>query len=122
MDFTWGQRAGHMAGLVVADGYSGHGAGVNCPEMQEVAMVGPLPRGVYTVMPPITHPRLGPVAMALVPDAANEMFGRSAFYIHGDNGRGDRSASEGCIVLPRAARNAIAQAVSNRHNRLEVVE
>ena len=122
MDFTWRQRAGHMAGGVAADGYSGHGVGVNCPEMQDESMVGPLPRGKYTVMPAVTHPKLGPVAMALVPDFENVMYGRSAFFIHGDNNRGDRSASEGCIILPRAVRNVIAQTVSGGHNRLEVVE
>jgi len=35
----------------------------------------------------------------LTPDSSNNMFGRSKFQIHGDNGKGDQSASHGCIIL-----------------------
>jgi hypothetical protein len=36
------------------------------------------------------------------------MFGRSGFFIHGDNQAMNHTASEGCIILPHAARIAIA--------------
>jgi len=45
--------------------------------------------------------------MRLTPDPANEMYGRGGFLIHGDNGRGNQSSSEGCIILNRNIRNQI---------------
>jgi hypothetical protein len=50
---------------------------------------------------------MGNYHIGLTPDPGNDMHGRSGFYIHGDNGKGDRSASEGCIILPRAVRERI---------------
>lgn len=35
----------------------------------------------------------------LIPDKSNEMFGRTGFQAHGDNGKGNQSASKGCIIL-----------------------
>jgi hypothetical protein len=35
------------------------------------------------------------------------MYGRSAFLIHGDNFQNDRSASSGCIILPRTVRETV---------------
>ena len=32
------------------------------------------------------------------------MFGRDNFQIHGDNGKGDKSASKGCIILNQSDR------------------
>lgn len=92
---------------LVAAGYSGKGIGLNNPDMQSMSRVGPVPQGVYDVHPARDHPQLGPAALRLKPWPSNEMFGRSAFLIHGDNRKGDRSASEGCIVVPRTARNHI---------------
>ena len=43
----------------------------------------------------------------LDPFPSNDMYGRSGFYIHGDNPRGDKSASEGCIILARPIREAV---------------
>jgi hypothetical protein len=39
------------------------------------------------------------------------MFGRSAFYIHGDlvSAPGQHLASEGCIILAREIRNTIGE-------------
>jgi hypothetical protein len=54
-----------------------------------------------------------PASMRLDPDTANQMFNRNGFLIHGDNTRADHSASDGCIVLNRTARDAIAN--SNDH-------
>ena len=54
------------------------------------------------------HPNLGPVAMPLTPDPGNEMHGRSDFWIHGDNPDMNQTASQGCIIMSRPTREAIA--------------
>lgn len=96
-------------GQLLASGYAGGNCGKN-PEginnhaMQHVRAVGPLPVGFYDMVEMIPqHPRLGPYVIVLEPDSGNEMFGRSAFRIHGDTTE-PRCASEGCIILPRWAR------------------
>ena len=91
--------------LYQAIGYAGRWDGRNRPEADHLATIGPLPRGFYRVGKPRRHPRLGPLALPLQPFQTNEMFGRAGFYIHGDNRTGD--ASHGCIILNRAAREAI---------------
>lgn len=94
--------------------------GLNAPDMDNVKCVGPLPRGWYTIGKPVTHKTLGPVCMFLQPDAANDMHGRSAFYIHGwaTNPAKKWQSSEGCICLPNIARVAIS---ASGFTRLEVV-
>ena len=109
MSWFYVQRTGalfHGAKWIVT-GYSGHGEGLNNPAMQGVQAIGPLPVGTYAIAPARTSKRLGPVVLDLLPDANNEMFGRSLFRIHGDNSKGDRSASDGCIILPRNVREFI---------------
>jgi RHS repeat-associated protein len=96
----------------VDTGYSGHDEGVNTPDMQSVPFVGPIPQGTYAIGEAYYHKRpdgsgLGPVTMNLDPNKATDTFDRDLFRIHGDNGRGDKSASEGCIVLPRKTRDRI---------------
>jgi RHS repeat-associated protein len=106
---------------VATNGYSGHGAGVNNPSMQHVQKEGPIPLGSYTIGRQQTHVGANgplPASMRLTPDPDNEMHGRSGFLIHGDNSRGDRTASEGCIILARAIRNDI---VASGDNCLRVV-
>jgi len=109
MTWSWRQAAGRLErdGKTVAMGYSGHGEGLNNPEMEAAAGVGPIPRGRWRIGPAERHPRLGPVAMPLTPDG-HDAHGRTAFFIHGDNSRGDQSASHGCIILPRSVRQEIA--------------
>lgn len=92
--------------LYEALGYAGRAEGRNNADLQEKIGIGPLPRGSYSVGLPHTHPRLGPIAFRLRPTPETQMFGRSAFFIHGDNRRND--ASYGCIVLPRRDRENIA--------------
>jgi hypothetical protein len=89
-------------GTHVATGYSGHGRGKNNTTLQSVRNVGPIPCGVYTIGEAMNHPKLGPIAIPLVQDPGNVMFGRDRFYAHGDNKKHD--ASLGCIILPRKAR------------------
>jgi hypothetical protein len=93
---------------LVAVGYAGTGEGRNNPDMQHVKNTGPLPVGLYYIEKSMTHPKLGPVALPLMPDPGNVMHGRSAFYIHGDNATND--ASEGCIILQRMTREFLAKA------------
>lgn len=118
---TYSQRAGlfRINGWA-AIGYSGHGAGLNNPKMQQVKDVGPIPQGVYTIEPPHADPVVGPVAMRLQPAEANEMFGRGDFLIHGDNAAMNQTASEGCIVLPHSARVEIGAAVLMGNTQLTV--
>ena len=122
MTWTWNQSNGILShdGKYVATGYSGHGSGVNNPSMQNVPNVGPLPRGAWTIGEMIPkHPDLGPVVMPLEPDEGTDTFGRGGFFIHGDDVRapGMEEGSKGCIVLPRVARQAMAD---SQDNQLEV--
>ncbi len=105
-----------LDGAPLATGYAGgnmgqNPEGVNNPAMQNVAKVGPLPCGNYTLGAPIDSETTGPYSIPLVPDPANEMFGRSGFFIHGDKvGHvGERIASEGCIIMPLAIRQQAYQ-------------
>lgn len=84
----------------VFNGYAGNGPGLNNPAMQNVPKVGPLPVGQYTIGElESSHGHLGTNVAALIQSEANDMFGRSAFYIHGRKGPDDMDASEGCIVM-----------------------
>lgn len=90
-----------------AQGYAGHGLGKNNPAMQNVRGCGPLPVGIYTPQAPFDSPDHGKFAMRLVPDAGVEEFGRAGFMMHGDSIEHPGEASEGCIVQPRFAREAV---------------
>jgi hypothetical protein len=81
--------------------------GVNNPDLCNVRDVGPLPPGDYTIGAPVEHPKLGPFALPLTPAATNEMFGRSDFFMHGDNPAENESASEGCPVVRRPTRETV---------------
>lgn len=100
--------------IVVGHGYSGHGDGLNNPASCNVKDVGPLPQGSYTIGPPADNPHVGLFAMALTPDPSNEMFGRSGFFIHGDNPQMNHTASDGCIILANAIRRDIAGSGDNQ--------
>lgn len=100
--WTYCQTSGIIVhnGIFFTHGYAGHGEGKNNPTMQEIHDVGPLPRGRYKAGEAKHHPRLGPLTMELIPDPANRMFGRFAFYIHPDSIESPGQASLGCIVVP----------------------
>lgn len=96
-------------------GYSGNTVGLDNPAWTAHIGVGPLPVGIYTIGPahtPLDH--LGPVAMPLVPHPANEMFGRSGFFMHGDNDRLNHSASDGCLIFARGFRDQVDQSPDDR--------
>lgn len=112
MAFTYVQRTGSIYwpdGKKMGIGYSGHGTGLNNPDMQASVGIGPLPIGIYFIAPPHTPvDHLGPVALPLVPDKGNNMHGRSGFLIHGDNWAMNHTASNGCVILSRGFREMIS--------------
>lgn len=118
--WTYRQARGLLTrdGSFEGTGYSGHGPGLNSPAMQHVIGVGPCPQGLYTIGHWHDEPHLGPCVAHLEPDASNEMFGRSALYIHGDNKKGDQSGSDGCIVLGPFIRHAMKD---SQDNQLQVI-
>lgn len=108
MPWTYSQKTGALTdpnGNVVEVGYSGAGPYANRPLAERLEDRGPIPTGVYTMASAVQHPTCGPVSLPLEPDAANEMWGRSAFLIHGDNE--DHTASTGCIILTRPTRELL---------------
>lgn len=110
MPWKFEQRSGAFYrpnGELLGQAYAGHGPGVNNPDMESTPDVGPIPKGLWEIGPAFTHPKAGPVTMRLSLQKGT-LYGRSGFLIHGDNAKGDRSASNGCIVLPRWARLEIS--------------
>lgn len=94
--------------LPIAKGYSGFREYRNNPAFETRRALGPIPRGIWLVNQAVQHPRLGPVALSLEPENVPSLSGRSEFFIHGDNARGDFSASTGCIIVGREARDFVA--------------
>lgn len=105
-------------GARVAHGYSGSPAGKNDPTKQNIAKVGPIPRGSYTIGIPFNSSTHGPFCLRLTPAPTNEMFGRDGFLMHGDSIEHPGAASEGCIIMPRLIRESVA---SSRDSVLVVV-
>ncbi len=68
--------------------------------------VGPIPRGEWSIGDEFKHEILGPVAIRLTP-VGHKAHGRDSFLIHGDNDKGDKSASNCCIILLRDLREQI---------------
>src|SRR5579863_1881085 len=103
--YTYHQATGLLEhnGIPLLTGYAGHGAGINKPAMQDQHDIGPLPQGRYTMTTLFDSPRTGLATIVLDPDAANQMFGRAGFRIHGDNQAANRTASDGCIIAGHAA-------------------
>ena len=122
MAFQYEQSTGRLTrdGELISTGYSGNGPAMNNPGMQSLQMHGPIPQGTYTIQPAITDARTGPMSMHLVPSETNNMFGRSAFLIHGDNASLDHTASDGCIIMSHDVRVTVAQAVMTGDNQLTV--
>ena len=124
MPFTFEQATGKLWHNItlIGTGYAGaFGPTQNNPNAQEQADKGPLPQGWYTVGAPTSATRCGVEALPLTPDANNQMFGRSGFYIHGDLIGDLGHASDGCIIQGKATRDIVAAAVENGDNRLQVV-
>jgi hypothetical protein len=107
--WTWDQSAGELSrdGRAVSRGYAGSGRGRNNPAMQAAVGVGPIPRGDWRITEVKDSPNTGPFTLVLQPNADTDTCGRSAFRIHGDSVANPGTASHGCIILPRIAREAI---------------
>jgi hypothetical protein len=95
------------AGGWFAGGYSGRGDGLNNPAMQHVVSTGPIPQGWYRIGPLTSSKRTGKNISNLTPLPETNTFGRSAFQLHGDNAKGNRTASSGCIIMAPAKRIAL---------------
>jgi len=93
-------------GALTAHGYSGNGADLNNPSSEGIKNHGPIPDGHYTFTDWQDHPHKGPKVCHLTPAPDNEMYGRDGFMVHGDNQT--HTASDGCIILPRFARDMMA--------------
>jgi hypothetical protein len=110
--WKWDQSAGELSrdGKFISSGYAGKNKGVNNPALQGVAGIGPLPAGRWSMVEMRNSDHTGPMTIVLhaqdaTPnDDRHDATGRGAFRIHGDNVKGDRSASKGCIILPRPIR------------------
>ena len=106
-----------LDGVAIATGYSGHGAGLNDPDYCAIHDVGPIPPGLYKLGAPYDSNKTGPFTISLLP-VDHDAMRRDGFKIHGDNSKGDKSASHGCIIIPRHVREEIAKTSGT----LEVIE
>lgn len=105
---------------LIGVGYAGATGYVNAPGADRLKSKGPLPRGEYS-MRLVSHPRFASPCIKLS-QTEGESYGRGGFYIHGDNARGDRSASTGCIVLgPLQRKRVLAEINAGVRPRLTVV-
>jgi RHS repeat-associated protein len=106
----------------LGSGYSGKGAGVNNPSMENVSgapgkpVAGPIPEGTYTIgkeqANKLGNGKVLSNSMRLTPDAGNNMYGRGGFLMHG--GSWNLTSSEGCIVVPDVnVRDAVGSSGTN---------
>lgn len=89
---------------IISRGYSGLDAGKNNPDEQNLAGIGPIPRGLWRLTGVYNSQQTGPFTIALQPEPGTDTCGRSAFRIHGDSISNPGKASHGCIILPRSIR------------------
>jgi hypothetical protein len=114
--WVYSQSTGSLSheGEVITTGYSGLGSDLNNPDAQSHPFTGPIPQGDYTIGAAVADGgHMGPFVLPLTPSAANNMFGRAGFYIHGDSEPATQSASNGSIVLARQWRTMISQSADN---------
>lgn len=97
---------------VVGRGYSGHGRYKNDPNAEGCVGLGPIPKGVWKIHDPVSHRKLGPIAMYLEP-IGHAAHNRSEFFIHGDSTKKPGEASQGCIILGPTTRKLIANSGIN---------
>src|SRR5438270_6415099 len=114
MPWQYSQSSGQARkdGILVDTGYSGHGSGLNNPDAEMLADIGPIPKGMWSIIgPPQNTETHGPYVMKLYPQKGTITFGRDGFLIHGDSVEfpGLKTASHGCIIMPRATRSRIWQ-------------
>jgi RHS repeat-associated protein len=117
---TFSQSTGHLRciddvtgrRIADADGYAGNGPGRNNPDLQDVPFVGPIPTGVYDMLPAWNSPTTGPITIPLryrgprgefPPNRSPDMF-----RIHPANPAHPDDSSKGCIIANKNARKKIA--------------
>lgn len=107
--WTYSQSSGVMTnGTLSFTGYSGNGTDLNNPASEAKRDHGPIPRGLWRIGTwEVFHNQLGLRVAPLTPVGHNAD-GRSGFFIHGDNSLMNHTASDGCIIMIRAARDKIA--------------
>lgn len=104
---------------LVYHGYSGaFGATCNNPAATHLSNLGPIPVGAWRIGTPVEHTKLGPLAIPLEPIGTTQTFGRSGFYVHGDNIERPGHASDGCIIQSHTARVELSKYIGHA---LEVV-
>jgi hypothetical protein len=120
MCWLYNQRSGQIRdpqGRLCADrGYSGAEPYKNVPGAEALRNAGPIPKGTYAIEPAVTS--RGPLTLPLLPVGHNAC-GRTDFRIHGDSRTRPGTASTGCIILPRSARELIS---SSKDRSLVVVD
>eukprot|EP01017_Pseudomicrothorax_dubius_P026941 TRINITY_DN304_c0_g1_i5.p1 TRINITY_DN304_c0_g1~~TRINITY_DN304_c0_g1_i5.p1 ORF type:complete len:189 (+),score=61.51 TRINITY_DN304_c0_g1_i5:73-567(+) len=88
--------------------YSGDQSHYNRQEYQSLRAQGPIPVGKWKVVETNEyHPYLGYQAHWIEPVAVSRNYGRSEFFVHGDNSRQNHTASAGCIIVENEARENI---------------
>jgi hypothetical protein len=105
--WTYEQATGRLlrpGGELLEVGYSGFADGKNNPLLETEANVGPVPRGLWYFGFPFSSKDHGPFCLRLFPDPATNTHGRSGFLVHGDSKQRPGSASRGCVVVSRDAR------------------
>ena len=111
MAWVYSQSTGqlsHEISFFRAEGYSGCSKGKNCPDRQFEQNMGPIPRGVWAISgPPYDSAEHGPFILRLTPGPTTDVGARGGFLVHGDSRTAPGTASKGCIILPRPAREAI---------------
>ena len=108
--WTYVQVTGQLldpTGKLLATGYSGAPEAKNDPSKQYIEDVGPIPVGKYDILAPVNTVTHGPYVLPLNPGPSNRMFDRMGFLIHGDSVIEPGTASKGCVIMPREAREAI---------------
>jgi len=95
---------------LIGVGYAGAPGCVNDPLSDHIRSRGPLPKAQYLLFERF-HARFARPAYRLEPCVGSVMHGRSDFWVHGDNSALDQSASTGCIVLGRSARQWIGDTI-----------
>lgn len=108
--YTYRQSTGELFDKdmnLLTKGYAGHGDGKNNPDMEGWANIGPLPCGLYSIGLPLDKPTTGQFSLPLIPREPYAMYGRSSFYMHGEDANNPGNASTGCPVIERKIRELI---------------
>lgn len=108
--WTYVQQSGELSqdGKPLAIGYSGAKEGKNNPALETVRNLGPIPCGRWIITgAPVDTPEHGPYVLRLEPARETQTHARTGFLIHGDSRANPGSASQGCIILPRAVREQV---------------